>query len=198
MLQGTASGYMITVSKQATEWLTIHVLFTCRLIRTVQRAWPVFKMSVRVPFIQCKWFTWQRNLLCNRLLYTVHVVNDRSWQWLLLQFITALAPFNVYSLHLFSMCGLILDVVLASHFNVWSLHLIKHCEKIFAQTAQTSYLPLLSSNGWHLKMTSCQTSASALWLNISRVGQNRISAPHMTVCMVISLLKIPYVHRIYL
>ena len=33
---------------------------------------------------------------------------------------------------------------------------------------------------------------------IYRVGQNRIPAPYMTVCMVISLLEIPYVHRIYL
>ena len=32
---------------------------------------------------------------------------------------------------------------------------------------------------------------------IVRVGQNRIYTPYMTVCMVISLLKIPYVHRIY-
>ena len=32
---------------------------------------------------------------------------------------------------------------------------------------------------------------------IYRVGQNRIFIPYMTVCMVISLLKIPYVHRIY-
>ena len=31
-----------------------------------------------------------------------------------------------------------------------------------------------------------------------RVGQNRISAPYMTVRMVISLLKNLYVHRIYL
>jgi len=31
-----------------------------------------------------------------------------------------------------------------------------------------------------------------------RVGQNRISAPYMTVCMVISLLQVRYVHRIYL
>ena len=31
-----------------------------------------------------------------------------------------------------------------------------------------------------------------------RVGQNRISAPCMTVYMVISLPKLPYVHRIYL
>ena len=35
-------------------------------------------------------------------------------------------------------------------------------------------------------------------LNICRFGQNRISAPYMTLCMVISLLKLPYVHRIYL
>ena len=31
-----------------------------------------------------------------------------------------------------------------------------------------------------------------------RVDQNRISAPYMTVCMVILLLKVPCVHRIYL
>ena len=31
-----------------------------------------------------------------------------------------------------------------------------------------------------------------------RVGQNRIYTPCMTVCMVISLPKIPYIHRIYL
>jgi len=30
---------------------------------------------------------------------------------------------------------------------------------------------------------------------MSRVGQNRVSAPYLTVYMVISLLKIPYVHR---
>ena len=33
---------------------------------------------------------------------------------------------------------------------------------------------------------------------INRVGQNRISAPYMTVFMVISLPKIPYIHYIYL
>jgi len=33
--------------------------------------------------------------------------------------------------------------------------------------------------------------------NIARVGQNRMYAPYMTVCMVISLPKIPYIHRIY-
>ena len=30
-----------------------------------------------------------------------------------------------------------------------------------------------------------------------RVGQNCIYTPYMTACMMISLLKIPYVHRIY-
>jgi hypothetical protein len=33
---------------------------------------------------------------------------------------------------------------------------------------------------------------------IRRVGQNRIYTPHMTVYSVISLPKIPYVHRIYM
>jgi hypothetical protein len=32
---------------------------------------------------------------------------------------------------------------------------------------------------------------------MTRVGQNRIYTPYMTVRMVISLLKIPYVHRIH-
>jgi len=29
-----------------------------------------------------------------------------------------------------------------------------------------------------------------------RVDQNRICTPYMTVCAVISLLKIPYIHRV--
>jgi len=33
--------------------------------------------------------------------------------------------------------------------------------------------------------------------NKCRAGQNRICTPYMTVCMVISLLKILYIHRIY-
>ena len=32
---------------------------------------------------------------------------------------------------------------------------------------------------------------------MTRVGQNRISATYMTVCMAISLLKIPFVQRVY-
>jgi len=31
-----------------------------------------------------------------------------------------------------------------------------------------------------------------------RVGQNRICTPYMTVYLVISLPKIPYIHRIYM
>ena len=34
-------------------------------------------------------------------------------------------------------------------------------------------------------------------LNIFRVGQNRIYAPYMTVHLVVSLPKTPYIHRIY-
>jgi hypothetical protein len=33
---------------------------------------------------------------------------------------------------------------------------------------------------------------------ITRVGQNRIYTPYMTVYLVISLPKIPYIHRIYM
>ena len=34
--------------------------------------------------------------------------------------------------------------------------------------------------------------------DVTRVGQNRIYTPYMTVCMVNSLPKIPYTHRIYM
>jgi hypothetical protein len=33
---------------------------------------------------------------------------------------------------------------------------------------------------------------------MSRVGQNRIYAPYMTVYLVISLPKVPYIHRVYM
>jgi len=39
--------------------------------------------------------------------------------------------------------------------------------------------------------TSCCTEA------ITRVGQNRIYTPYMTVYLVVSLPKIPYIHRIH-
>ena len=40
-------------------------------------------------------------------------------------------------------------------------------------------------------------STSTCVCAIRRVGQNRICTPYMAVCMVIFLLKIPYIHRIY-
>jgi hypothetical protein len=43
----------------------------------------------------------------------------------------------------------------------------------------------------------CDVLPTPCALHIDRVGQNRIFAPCMTVRMVISLLKIPYVHRIW-
>ena len=44
-------------------------------------------------------------------------------------------------------------------------------------------------------ITSTKRKSTSL---ISRVGQNRIYAPYMTVYLVISLPKIPYMHRIYM
>ena len=35
-------------------------------------------------------------------------------------------------------------------------------------------------------------------VHMCRVGQNRINTPFMTVFLVISLPKIPYIHRIYM
>jgi hypothetical protein len=35
-------------------------------------------------------------------------------------------------------------------------------------------------------------------VQIHRVGQNRIPALYMTICLVVFLLEIPYVHHIYL
>jgi hypothetical protein len=43
----------------------------------------------------------------------------------------------------------------------------------------------------------CMCYGYVLW-GMFRVGQNRTSAPYMTACMVISLPKLPCIHRIYL
>jgi hypothetical protein len=43
-------------------------------------------------------------------------------------------------------------------------------------------------NSWAVTCTS----------RMHRVGQNRIYTPYMTVYLVISLPKIPYIHRIYM
>jgi hypothetical protein len=46
---------------------------------------------------------------------------------------------------------------------------------------------------------SLSPTPHGIHLNLTnRVGQNRIYAPYMTVCMVIPLLKIPDIHRIFL
>jgi len=42
------------------------------------------------------------------------------------------------------------------------------------------------------------TLHSLYFTSICRVGQNRIYTPYMTVYMVISLPKIPYIHHIYM
>ena len=97
------------------------------------------KCSWRYHSYWYKRFTWQRNLECKRLPYTVHVVNDHFWQWLLLQFIIALAQFNVYSLHLFSMCSSILDVVLASHPTLWK-DLRANSSNILPSSSQLKWL----------------------------------------------------------
>ena len=44
----------------------------------------------------------------------------------------------------------------------------------------------------------CASQSAHLCMFMSRVGQNFISPLYMTVCMVISLPKIPYIHRKYL
>ena len=49
-----------------------------------------------------------------------------------------------------------------------------------------------------LGVACTKNAASRSVIYKRRVGQNPISAPYMTVCMVISLLKLPYIHRIYM
>jgi len=43
-----------------------------------------------------------------------------------------------------------------------------------------------------------RTCTHRVWLYICKVGQNRINTPYMVVYLVISLPKIPYIHRIYI
>jgi hypothetical protein len=49
----------------------------------------------------------------------------------------------------------------------------------------------------HLHTVLNAHTLRAIILN-ARVGQNRIYTPYMTVCLVITLHKIPYIHRIYM
>jgi hypothetical protein len=66
----------------------------------------------------------------------------------------------------------------------------------FWPTLHTFYVHIFS-------MTACSVefggkAHSGTIQIMTRVGQNRIYTPYMTVCMVISLPKTPYVHRAYL
>ena len=44
----------------------------------------------------------------------------------------------------------------------------------------------------------CSFMPVAKLAHMNRVGQNRIYTPYMTVYLVISLPKIPYIHRIFM
>jgi len=55
----------------------------------------------------------------------------------------------------------------------------------------------IHSQGHKPICTACGSSARSV-RDISRVGQNRIYAPYMTVYEVVSLPKIPYIHRVYM
>ena len=54
--------------------------------------------------------------------------------------------------------------------------------------------PLSRLKCLNLMIKDCKRMQASL---LYRVGRNRIYTPYITVCMVISLLKLPYVHRIY-
>jgi predicted naringenin-chalcone synthase len=56
-------------------------------------------------------------------------------------------------------------------------------------------------SGWFkmvLKRVNYDTAYIILICCVTSFGQNRIYTPYMAVCMVISLPKIPYIHRMYL
>jgi hypothetical protein len=97
--------------------------------------------------------------------------------------------------------------------------LLIYCELLCMLSASLVTLPHLSAVQWWQeiqlfsggKKSSCSVVArnpAVQWwqeiqtavqlLRIGRVGQNRIYAPYMAVYLVISLPKIPYIHRIYM
>jgi len=49
----------------------------------------------------------------------------------------------------------------------------------------------------HLLLLNKYLASLFFSCSLCRVGRNRIYAPYMTVYLVISLPKIPYIHRIY-
>jgi hypothetical protein len=56
-----------------------------------------------------------------------------------------------------------------------------------------------AAKSWQRQGGVCTKWGETKWddVRMSRVGQNRVNTPYIAVCMVISLLRIPYVHRIY-
>jgi len=44
----------------------------------------------------------------------------------------------------------------------------------------------------------CCSCTHMRYFTLYRVGQNRIYTPYITVCLIESLPKIPYIHRIYM
>jgi len=74
-------------------------------------------------------------------------------------------------------------------------------------TSRTTHVNHFSYNVQHRWVTSRTTHVNHFTYNtceslhvqhICRVGQNRIYTPYMTVYLMISLPKIPYIHRIYM
>jgi hypothetical protein len=51
---------------------------------------------------------------------------------------------------------------------------------------------------WVLQTRGSDSRNTVAVQHICRVGQNRINAPYMTVLLVISLRKIPYIHCVYI
>ena len=73
----------------------------------------------------------------------------------------------------------------------------------FPTPKHTSVVQFISNTQAHIcGSIYCQQQGTprglARTVHIQRVGQNRIYTPYMTVYLVISLPKIPYIHRIYM
>jgi len=74
-------------------------------------------------------------------------------------------------------------------------HMFKAVQRITQQ-----HMFKAGRNCVHMRHTQCDTHTSQYVQaprSMCRVGQNRIYTPYMTVCMVISLPEILYVHCIY-
>jgi len=72
-----------------------------------------------------------------------------------------------------------------------------NCPHIKGLAIKTLQIPGLTFGAWALFVGAVPKKHGHTY-NIDRVGQNRIYTPYMTVYLVISLPKIPYVERIYM